>query len=100
MHAAGTNLPPLTPVSPPPHHPPSSTKEMTSEGNKMGSAPPTVTTPVSSPSSPSAAPINADFRTESINALRMKAREHELRLEMLKKIEQNTATAATAIDSN
>ena len=100
MHAAGTNLPPLTPVSPPPHHPPSSTKEMTSEGNKMGSAPPTVTTPVSSPSSPSGAPINADFRTESINALRMKAREHELRLEMLKKIEQNTATAATAIDSN
>ena len=78
------NLPPLTPVSPPP----SSTKDVTtSESNKV--ATPTTTPTTSSPSP------NTDFRTESINALRLKAREHELRLEMLKKLE-----STAVVDSN
>ena len=83
-HAHGAaNLPPLTPVSPPP----SSTKDVTtSESNK-------VATPTTTPTTISPSP-NPDFRTESINALRLKAREHELRLEMLKKLE------STAVDSN
>ena len=89
----GMAMPPLTPVSPPPS---SNKAAVTSESNKVVT--PTTTPPTTS--SPS--PITADFRTESINALRMKAREHELRLEMLKKLESSAAAAAAAasVDSN
>lgn len=48
-----------------------------------------------SPAATKTPPPGGDFRAESINALRMKAREHELRLEMLKKIEN-----AAAVDSH
>lgn len=87
-YAALLRLPPLTPVSPPPN-----TTTTSSSETKVATS--EAATPTSNPSSPP--PISGDFRAESINALRMKAREHELRLEMLKKIE---AGQAATIDSH
>lgn len=72
----------LTPVSPPP---PAMATPSSSDNKEVSK------TAASTPSPPS-----SDFRTESINALRMKAREHELRLEMLKKIE----SAQAIVDSH
>ena len=76
----------LMPVSPPP-------STTTSSDTKVS---PTEATPAGGPTK--TPPPGGDFRAESINALRMKAREHELRLEMLKKIE--SSAAAAAVDSH
>ena len=70
------------PMSPPP-------STTTSSDTKVS---PVEATPPAATKTP---PPGGDFRAESINALRMKAREHELRLEMLKKIE-----SAAAVDSH
>merc|ERR1711874_211847 len=80
-YAALLRLPPLTPVSPPPPAQATTTTSSSTSSDIKVSAE-AVTTPPTSAASPP-----PDFRVESINALRMKAREHDLRLEMLKKIE-------------
>ncbi len=86
-YAALLRLPPLTPVSPPPSTASTTTTSTTSESKMTCSE----ATPPNSSGSP---PLNAgDFRADSINALRLKAREHELRLEMLKKMD-------TSVDSH
>ena len=74
----------LMPVSPPP------TTTSASDTKVEASATPPTTTKTPPPA--------GDFRAESIQALRMKAREHELKLEMLKKIESSAAAAAAAVD--
>ena len=69
--AAAAGLPPPPPVGSPP----------TSTGNATSPTSPDVTTNKSNSSNPPS-PIQEDERkTESINALRLKAREHEARLE-------------------
>ena len=90
----GVALPPLTPVSPPPSHAQSMSTSTTTttaaSDTKMAINHSTeVATPTNN-ASPPLSVISQDFRAESINVLRMKAREHELRLEMLKKIENHT----------
>lgn len=88
-YAAFLRLPPMNPVSPPPTSTSSDTK--TEATPTSDSSPPPTTTAAGS----------VDFRAESINALRMKAREHEIRLEMLKKIENSSSSGNTAtVDSH
>ena len=74
----------LMPVSPPP----TTTSASDTKVSEAASATPPTTTKTPPPA--------GDFRAESIQALRMKAREHELKLEMLKKIENSAASAAAA----
>ena len=85
------------PVSPPPQPQSisnSTTTTTAASDIKMATAlnhseaTPTNTSPPPGPAPPIIG--SQDFRAESINVLRMKAREHELRLEMLKKIENHT----------
>jgi len=80
---------PLTPVSPPLSHAQSmsTSTTTTSAASDMPRPHSHEATPTNNSSPPH---VSQDFRAESINVLRMKAREHEFRLEMLKKIENHT----------
>lgn len=89
-YAAFLRLPPMNPVSPPP--------TSTSSDTKIEATP---TSDSSPPPTTTASQGSADFRADSINALRMKAREHEIRLEMLKKIENSSSgNNAATVDSH
>jgi len=93
-YAALLRLPPLNSVSPPPSQSlststttPTATSDIKMAMNHSSSAEAARST---NHSSPPPTTLSQDFRAESINVLRMKAREHEIRLEMLKKIENHT----------
>jgi len=94
-YAALLRLPPLNSISPPPSQSFSTSTTTTTATSdiKMAISHSSSVEPLPMPtnhSSPPPTAISQDLRTESINVLRMKAREHEIRLEMLKKIEDHT----------
>ena len=99
-YAALLRLPHMASVSPPPTS--NSSTTTTSAASEIRMAPVEATPPPQN-SSISPGPPSGDFRADSIHALRMKAREHELKLEMLKKMEMAAAAAASstaAVDSH